>query len=150
MPKLICLALFASALFAESPLVGTWKLDPTKSKYSTGNGPKNLTVVTEEKDGDLQITATGTAADGTPISVKFTVPEKGGAGKVLEGTAEYDGITAKPVTGNVLDTTTTKNGKEVATRHTVVSKDGKTVRSTVKGINAQGNPVSATEVFEKQ
>jgi hypothetical protein len=35
-------------------------------------------------------------------------------------------------------------------RHVVVSKDGKTMRSSVKGVNAQGNAISGTDVFEKR
>ena len=152
MPKLICsatLVLFASALFAESPLVGTWKLDTAKSKYTTGDPAKDVTLVIEEQGDDLQVTATGTNSDGSPLSVKYTVPEKGGAGKVQES-ATYDGINSKCISANIRDNTYTKDGKQVNTRHVVVSKDGKTMRSTVKGVNAQGKSVAGTDVFEKQ
>ena len=106
-------------------------------------------LVIEEKGDDLQVTATGTNADGSPLSVKYTIPEKGGAGKIQESSV-YDAATSKRVSADVRDNTFTKNGKEVITRHSVVAKDGKTMRSTVKGVNAQGNPVSCTDVFEKQ
>jgi hypothetical protein len=43
-----------------------------------------------------------------------------------------------------------KGGKEMVHFISVASKDGKTMRNTVKGTNAQGNPVSVVAVFEKQ
>jgi hypothetical protein len=152
MRKLIwpgALILFAGALFAQSPFAGTWKIDTAKTKYKTGAPPKDLTLVIEEKGDEIQVTASGTNADGSPLTLKYTVPEKGGAGKVEEGAA-YDGVTSKRVSADVRDNTYTKNGKEVATRHVVVSKDGKTMRSSIKGVNAQGNAISGTDVFEKQ
>jgi hypothetical protein len=43
-----------------------------------------------------------------------------------------------------------KAGKPVATGVNAVSKDGKTLTWTSKGINAQGQPTSGVQVFEKQ
>jgi len=152
MSKVICSAvvlLFASALFAESPMVGTWKLDAAKSKFSRGDLPKGVTLVIEQKGEDLLVSASGTNGDGSPLSIKYTIPEKGGAGTLQEGGA-YDGLSSKLVSTDVRENTYTKNGKIVTTRRNVVSKDGKTMRSTVKGINMQGKPISGTEVFEKQ
>jgi hypothetical protein len=143
------LVLFASTVFAQSPLVGTWKLDNAKTKYETGPPPKDLTLVIEEKGDSLQVTVTGTNADGSPLNLKYTVPEKGGAGQVQDGKA-YDGVTSKRLSAYVRDNTYMKDGKKVSTRHVVVSKDGKMMRSSVKGNNALGNPIAGTDVFEKQ
>jgi hypothetical protein len=150
MGKLIAaLVLFAGASYAQSPLTGTWKLDTAKTKYNTGAPPKDLTLVIEGKGDNLEITANGTAADGSPMALKYTIPEKGGAGQVQQSTI-YDGVTSKRVSAYEYDNTYMKNGKEVTTRHTVVSKDGKTLRSTAKGVNTQGRPISGTDVFEKR
>lgn len=81
MHKLIStIAVFAlaSTLLAQSPFAGTWKLDTAKTKYSAGEPPKDVTLVIEEQGDNLQVTATGTNADGSPLSVKYTVPIKGG------------------------------------------------------------------------
>ncbi|MBV9303099.1 MAG: hypothetical protein JOY53_13395, partial [Acidobacteriaceae bacterium] len=84
---------FATTLFAQSPFVGTWKLDTAKTKYTAGDPAKDVTLVVEEQGDNLQVTATGTNADGSPLSVKYTVPVKGGAGQVQEG--PYDAISSK-------------------------------------------------------
>lgn len=144
----VALFAFAGTLLAQSPFVGTWKLDTAKTKYTSGEPPKDVTLVIEEQGDNLQVTATGTNADGSPLSVKYTVPVKGGAGQVQEG--PYDAISSKSVSTNVRENSYSKNGKQVSSRRVVVSKDGKTIRSTVKGIDATGKTVAGTDVFEKQ
>lgn len=143
-------ALFALAgtLFAQSPFAGTWKLNAAETKYTNGEPAKDLTLVIEEQAGNFQVTATGTNADGSPISVKYTVPVKGGEGQVQEG--PYTAISSKAVSAHVRDNTYSKDGKLVATRHIVVSKDGKTMRITLKGANVEGKTVAGTDVLDKQ
>ncbi len=43
-----------------------------------------------------------------------------------------------------------KGGKEVFSRHSVISEDGKTMRSTVKGTDPAGKAFAGTEVYDKQ
>jgi hypothetical protein len=151
MRKLLCLLtllVFATPLFAADPFAGTWTLNPAKTKYTTGTPPKNITLVIEEQGPNLQVTATGTSSDGSPISVKFTIPASGGTGSVQEG--DVNGVTSKRVSANVRDNSYTKDGKELRSRHIVVSKDGKTMTSKVKGTNPGGTSVDGTDVYDKQ
>jgi hypothetical protein len=151
MRKLLCLLAlltFSVPLLAQSPFVGTWKLDTAKSKYTKGAPPTNLTLVIEEQGTNLKATATGTASDGSPISAGFIVPIKGGTGTVQAG--EFNGVTSKVISANVRDNTYLKDGKEWRTRHMTVSSDGKTMTSRVKGMNTAGTPIDGTDVFEKQ
>jgi hypothetical protein len=43
-----------------------------------------------------------------------------------------------------------KDGKELRTRRLVVSEDGKTMKSTLKGTNPAGQPVAGVDFFDKQ
>jgi hypothetical protein len=146
--RAVALFAFTGALFAQNPFAGTWKLDTAKTKYTTGEPPKDLTLAIEEQGDNIQVSGTGTNADGSPLSVKYSVPLNGGAGQVQEG--PYDAVSSKRISANVRENSYNKNGKEVASRHVVVSKDGKTMKSTVKGINAMGNAIKGIDVFEKQ
>ena len=77
-------------LAQSSPFVGSWKLNPAKSKYTSG-APAKEEMATIQMVGDQdQVTVNGTAADGSPISMKYETPEKGGAGKFLAG--PYDAV----------------------------------------------------------
>jgi hypothetical protein len=151
MRKILCalaLLAFATPLLAQDPLVGTWTLDSTKSKYTTGTPAKNVTVVIEEQGANLLATATGTNSDGSPISVKYTIPLAGGKGSVQKG--DFDSIHSKRVSGHVRENSFMKDGKELRSRRMVVSEDGKTMKSTVKGTNPAGQPVAGVDFFDKQ
>jgi len=138
----------ATSLFAASPFTGKWKLDTTKTKYASGQPPKDVMLVIEEEGDNLRVAATGTNADGSPLSLKYTVPLRGGDGNIES--AAYDRISSKLISPNVRENTYGKGGKEVTTRRVVVSKDGKTIRSSVKGINSAGQTVEGTDVYDKQ
>jgi hypothetical protein len=145
---LLVLLTFSVPLFAVSPFVGTWKLDTAKTKYTKGSPPKEVTLVIEEQGTNLKTTATGTTSDGSPISVEFTVPIKGGTGTVQTG--EFNGVTSKLISPNVRENTYLKDGKEWRSRSMVLSSDGKTLTSRVRGLGAAETPIDGTDVFEKQ
>ena len=68
--------LFATALpqasFAQSnPLVGTWKINLAKSKYTPGPLPKSLTRTTEAVGQSFKTTFEGINGQGTPVKVVF-------------------------------------------------------------------------------
>jgi hypothetical protein len=43
-----------------------------------------------------------------------------------------------------------KNGKQIARYYKVVSKDGKTMRQTLTGMDREGKPVNIIKVLERQ
>lgn len=141
---------FVGAASAADVYTGTWKLNVAKSKYSPGPAPKAVTVVFAEKGANLAITATGTDGAGKPISTKYTFPMKGGPIVYTEGApASGATVTIKRPNANTIDSTSTLNGKEVGSASAVVAADGKSFTRTVKGTNAEGKPVSNTEVYDR-
>ncbi len=67
---LLALALWftaTAATFADNALMGTWKLNESKSKFAPG-AAKNTSVVYSPTEGDMiKCTADGTDKDGRPI-----------------------------------------------------------------------------------
>ena len=154
---LSCLFLLAGSLFAADPFVGTWKLNVAQSKHVGGGNPtpKEATLVIERAGDQATVTITGTAGDGSPFSVKYTVPSTGGPLQYLEGGPPAgSGITsilAKGKAGSgIADFTDTKDGKVIESTHSVVSADGKSIRSTIKGIDPQGKKYEDVVVYDKQ
>ena len=145
----VFLAVFAWGLLAQSnPFVGTWKLNPAKSKVISGASPKEATLTVQMVGDQRQVTVNGTAADGSSISLKYEVPDKGGAGKFLTG--PFDAVSGKWTDNNTREVTWMKGGKEMTHIHSVVSKDGKTTTITTKGTDVQGKSFSRVAVWEKQ
>jgi hypothetical protein len=142
---------FTATVLAADAFTGTWKLNVAKSKLTPGTEVKEITVVVAEEGANLSVAVKGTAGDGTPISVKYTLPAKGGPVSYTEG-APPSGATAttKRVNATTIDSTSSLNGKEVGSTHTVVSADGKTLTRVVKGMDPQGKPYQNTEVYERQ
>ncbi len=143
-----CCSLWPLRYLQGDPFAGTWKLNAEKTKYTTGTPSKDVTIVIEEQGDNVQVTATGTYVDGSPLSVKYTIPAKGGMGTVETG--DFDGISSKMVGKHTRELRYMKDGKEIRTRRMVLSEDGKTMQSTVKGTNAKGTKVSGTDFFDKQ
>jgi hypothetical protein len=145
----------SGVLLAQSnPFVGTWKLNAAASKYTTGVAPKEITATIQMLGDQDQVTENGTAADGSHISLKYAFPDKGGPGKVLAGgnlaKNPFDGVSGKRIEDDTFEVSFMKGGKEMLQNQFVVSKDGKTLRETVRGFVPLGNPVSGVLVWEKQ
>jgi hypothetical protein len=136
---------FAGTLLAQDQFNGTWKLDTSQS---SGDAiPRDETLVIMDDGNTVHVTVTGTDADGTPIAITYVVPTAGGDGQVSQG--PYDAVSEKKIDTNTRDITYGKSGKR-SKHHQVVSKDGKTMKVTNSGTDAQGKTVNNTEVYNKQ
>jgi hypothetical protein len=66
-----------------NPFVGTWKLNPAKSKFGARAPPKEETITIQTVGDQDQVMVNSTAADGSASSWGYEVPVKGGTGKIL-------------------------------------------------------------------
>ena len=149
-PKIALLFLSVPLMiWAADPFVGTWKLNLSESHYTTGTPPKEQTVTTSESGDNQDTTVTFTPTEGSVISYHFMTPVKGGTGSVVQG-AGFDAVTAKRINENTRELHFAQGAKEVRTARVTVSKDGKSMRTTLKGTDPQGKPVDATLVYDKQ
>ncbi len=136
--------------YAADNSLGTWKLNMEKSKFNPAPGPIKSLTTTREASGDgVKATTTGEQADGKPINASFTAKYDGKEYPVTG--APYDTIAIKQVNANTFTTTQTKkDGKYHTTVRVVISKDGKTMTATVKGVNAEGKAANYVMVYDKQ
>src|SRR5580692_2313939 len=111
----VVIALVASGVLLgqSNPFVGTWKLNLAKSKFTSGTPPKEETFTVQMVGDQDQVTVTGTAAVGSPISMKYEVLDKGGTGKILAG-GPYDAVSGKRIDENTYETSLMKGGKEIS------------------------------------
>jgi len=137
-------------LAQENPFVGTWKLNVAKSKYSgSAKAPQSSTrTVVAHGDGET-VTYEGIAADGSPAGYSFTT-NLDGKDSPISGTGPGDTVAVTRVDANTATSVVKKAGKTLYTTRTVVSKDGKVATTTAKGMNAEGQPISFTAVYDKQ
>lgn len=134
---------------ADSPFVGTWKLNVAKSKLA-GSGLGENATFRIEADGDGQKASVEAINEqGQPLNFTFRATLDGKPGTVT-GSPTIDTISLQRVNDHTLRATGKKGGKVIYMDRRVVSSDGKTLTISRTGTNAQGQKYQATIVFEKQ
>jgi hypothetical protein len=148
----VCLAL-AGSLFAQSTaFVGTWKMNPEKSKFPAGMAPKSLTR-TVSADGDtVTYKFEGVGADGAAVSYGFTSKYDGKDSEITGNGMPFgaDHIAIKQLNSHMLSATMKKGDKAAGTSSATVSHDGNTLTLTSKGMDASGKPMKSVVVYDKQ
>ena len=131
------------------PAIGTWRLNPAKSKYDPGPVPKSNTVVITAAGKGLKLSAKGVDGEGKPTSTDYTVATDG-KDVPVKGPTAYDSLSAKRIDPNTTELTRKKAGKVVQTATRAISSDGKTMTVTATGTDEKGRKIHTVSVFEKQ
>jgi hypothetical protein len=143
----VLVGVMVGAAFAQSsdPLVGTWKINPEKSK-----GAKSGTTVIEAAGKGLKWTVDLVGLDGAKSHWSFTV-NYDGKDVPVTGTSPYgDSVNLTREDANTVKLTAKQGGKVTTTSTIVLSADGKTRTTTTKGTDPKGQPVNVVSVYEKQ
>jgi hypothetical protein len=141
-------ALFAAgSAFAADPVIGTWKLNVAKSKFSPGPAPKALTRVYTESGGTYTLESTSTDADGKESTTRVQYRD-GEEDKV--SSPGIDAIDAKKADDRTWHFELKSGGKVVGHVDRVVSADGKTLSVHNTGKQLSGPSSDDRMVFEKQ
>ncbi len=141
----------AGALYAgPDPMMGTWKLNESKSKLTPGTA-KNTTVVYDGHRirNKVAVTVDGVDADGKPFHTEWKGKFNGKDSEVT-GDPTSDMRAYTKVNDQTLDMTVKKGGKVVATGRIVVSADGKSRVVTLNGTTAKGKKFTNTAVYDKE
>jgi hypothetical protein len=143
----VVIGILNAAAVAQStdPLIGTWKLDVAKSK-----GVKSGSTTIEAVGKGIKMTVDLVAADGTSGHWAFTA-NYDGKDVPVTGNSLYGNVAAVTrVDAKTIRITSKQDGKVLSTSTIVVSDDGKTRTTTIKGVDTQGRPVDVVSFYEKQ
>ncbi len=146
--------LSVTALTAQSnPMIGSWKLNLAKSKYTPGPAPKSQSTTMEAAGDGIKNVTKGIAADGSTIDYRYTAITLDGKEYPVTGSGAPSGgdtIAVKRVDAYTFESTMKKAGKVVQTNKVVYSKDGKLRTITAKGTSKSGQPTSSVAVYDRQ
>jgi hypothetical protein len=149
---MLFLAAFALAgsLWAADPIIGKWKLNVAQSKLLEAP-PKEFTESYREVDGKLiELITAVIGSDGSSVTEKFTFPAQGGVNKfstaIDKGRHEIEALIA-PGEWYMVGM---QDDKQTITRHKVISKDGKTMRQTIRETDSKGNITEEFLIFDRQ
>jgi hypothetical protein len=129
----------------EDPLLGTWLLDVSKSRYSPGPAPKSQTRTYETHRLGIRATVKTVHADGRSTTVQ-SVYDFDNMEYPVTGSEEIDAIVMKRVDTYTSEATLTHAGRETGMLRRVISKDGKSMTVTLQRASPSINNV---EVYEK-
>ena len=138
-----------TAADAPDPVVGTWKLDTAKSKFTPGPAPKSQTRTYAETAQGTAMTFTGVAANGSSMSGQSTFKYDGKDYKIT-GSADYDTLSLKRLNGTTVRADLKKGGKVVGATIRTLSGHGKVLTLASKGKGATGAAFDNVMVFDKQ
>ena len=149
----LAMLIVSAGLRAEdNPLIGKWKINLAKTKYNAGTAPKNQ-VITYQMVGDaLRLTAEIDNAQGhqtNTYTAKYDGKDYPFTSTAKDAVAGQT-VRLKRIDANTTQRTTYFNGKQIGTVTEVVSKDGKTLTRTQKGVNPQGQPIDNVQLLDKQ
>jgi hypothetical protein len=92
----------------------------------------------------------GVAADGTKVTWGYSGNFDGKEIPLAGNNPDADVVMLKRVSANAVRTTNKKAGKRTLVNGVSVSADGKTLTVATTGVNAKGQTVKNTQVFDKQ
>lgn len=148
----ILLLAWANLAIAADPIIGSWKLNPSKSQFAANGfkAPKEQTEIYREvSPGQIELTFRRLERDGSSTSLTITFPAQGGAGTCVRGCPKGYSVVESLIAGEWY-ATEMQDGKQYITLHKVISKDGKLYRQTVRSKDAQGKPFEELLVYAKQ
>jgi hypothetical protein len=122
---------------------GTWKLNPSRSKYASGQGPKSATI-TFAPDGSLTFQVVQIDGKRFKWSHEWSVRKEVPVNGIENGT-----IITK-LQGNVVDDTMRISGQVVQIIQAVLSSDGIELTATITHLDEQRHALQDVQVFERQ
>jgi hypothetical protein len=131
------------------PVVGTWELNLAKSVFTPGPAPKSETRTYEASGSDFKLKLNGIDGNGKPTSIQASYSMDGREHPII-GSPDADSQSIKRVDALSTEGTLKKSGKVVQTVRREITKDGKTMTITFKGVNARGDTIHNKMVFEKR
>jgi len=147
---LLCAVTPAIAHAAEQAhaIVGTWKLNVSKSRYRPGPPPRSLTRTYVATEHGLELTYSGADADGNPTVGKHIINLDGKPYPEPDA-PDYDTASSERLDRFTIRVKQSKNGRVVATLTYVVSKDGTHMTLTKQGVDAGGAKFDVVAVYDR-
>ena len=141
--------LSVSAAAGDIALVGTWKFNPAKSRFTHGDLPLSLVItITADGPNGIQYQSKNHLVDGSHGGAGYRA-KLDGKDYPVSGSASYDAVAIDPAGSNTFHIEMKKGGAVIVDAMYVVAPDRKTM--TRKGTAKKGSEVNQfDELFERQ
>ncbi len=137
------------AAWAGDPVLGTWELNLSKSKYNPGPAPKSQTRIYEALPEGMKVTIRTVDASGKSTVVEHPA-NYDGKDYPITGSTQADVIALKQIDAYTSEAILKHADRVLATSRRVVSTDGKSLTVTYQGIDSRGRKVDLLAVYERR
>ena len=110
---------------SQDPVIGQWRLDVSKSKYTPGPGPKGETRTYRLTEEGIKAVIVRTRQDGGVETIEYGA-DYDSVNHVI-GTADYDAVQLTRINAYVSEATLSHAGKQFGTARREIAKDGMTM-----------------------
>ena len=148
-PRSVFALVFGGLLWAGDPLIGTWKLNVSESKYGTVAPPKNQTRKYEPQADGLMVTVVTIPRSGPATTFQYLANPDGEEHSVA-GNPDVDSLTLKRVDMLTAEGTLLFHGKVRGTILRVLSPDGQMMTIAYQYTDYKGKVFQQTTVFNKE
>ncbi len=131
---ILLLAMTSFGLQAADGWIGTWKLDPSRSRFENTDALKDLLLVITAEGGSHVLNFTITTADGKVVHQGFKQPDKGGKVTPIGDTPVENGVLQVTNDHEWVYNYYSKDGRLEATRRVTLSKDEKSHEADMRGV----------------
>jgi hypothetical protein len=118
------------ALAASDPFVGTWVLDPQRSRYELAEVPRHMVIVMSPAGEGIHYRSQTTLSDGRLVSSEYTAGYEGGLAIVVGTAGIMAPVSLRRVDDRTVDCSYMKGIRVVATSRRVISANGSTMTIT--------------------
>jgi riboflavin biosynthesis pyrimidine reductase len=139
----------AAIAWSADPVVGTWILNVSKSKFSPGPAPRQETRVYEAQGDGIKVTVRTVEADGHTTTVHIAA-NYDGKDYPVTGESDYDAIELQKVGERAAIATLMHGQTVIATGRREVSADGKTLTITYITSKDRERQINNRAVYDKQ
>ena len=134
------------AFAASDPFVGTWVLDPQRSRYELAEVPREMVIVMSPAGEGIHYRSQTTLGDGRLVSSEYTAGYEGGLAIVIGTTGIMAPVSLRRVDDRTVDCSYMKGMRVVATSRRVISANGSTMTITT----VEGTTGMNVAVFNRQ
>jgi hypothetical protein len=139
----------ASSMWAADASVGTWKLNVAKSTFKPGPPPAAETRIYKAQPKGVKTTVSTTWADRMTTTVEYPA-NYDGKDYPVSGSRDVDAVALSRMDDYTSAATLKHAGREIGVARRVVSRDGKTMTISYKGVNTRGDLVDNVAVYDRQ
>jgi hypothetical protein len=132
----------------QDPELGTWTLDPAKSRYQPGPPLRSQIRTVEKADRGQRLRNVTTTSDGTNAVVAYTA-KFDGKDYPVTGSPYGDTVSLKRVDSRTVEAIVKKEGKVVLTDRRQVSNDRKVLTITQTGVRPNGQSLHNVLVYDR-